>query len=138
MDDICRGSISISFEDAIVMTVGGKMPAPRTSVRKCFGSRLMGSHQGAELSKCRSTKPVWEARCQHHECPVKEEPMKPPQGAELSKMPQHTIEVGIGRKPKLFFFRCRTQRVCCSPLHPAPYGPEDPSRRPSNRSDRIH
>ena len=29
--------------------------------------------------------------------------MKPPQGAELSKMPQHTIEVGIGRKPKLFF-----------------------------------
>ena len=30
--------------------------------------------------------------------PVKERPMQPPQGAAQSKMPQHSIKVGIGRQ----------------------------------------
>ena len=49
MDDICRGSISISFEDVIFAIVGGEVPIPRCSV---LGSKAYeGPHQGAELSK---------------------------------------------------------------------------------------
>ena len=44
VDEICSGSVSISFEDAMVTAVGGRMPTPQCSVIKCFSSRAEGIH----------------------------------------------------------------------------------------------